>query len=423
MKNYIIIILTLMAFKANAQEPIKPLAIGDKVPESFWHIPLTVANPSDQKQSITLAGYKGKAIVLDFWASNCVSCIATLPKLDALQQQFKDSLLILPVSYEASAQVNSAFKENALLKGITLVTVTDDAQLKAWFPHSYISHLVWIDAEGRVRAFTNGNYVSEAHLRDLLKSAPLNWPVKRDVLGFNYKKAIFNLNTVNIPVHSVPKVQYHSGLTGHMANIPYKYIHIKDSSNQVQRIAAVNLSIKELYLRSLGLAGSPKLRVQLTAANKERFEHDPKTTYKEDWELQNTYCYEGIFPIQFTAAAIRQKVKADLDFYFGLTSRVEEVKMKCWVISGAKQQKSYSDAERNSAIEMAEVLVLLNGQASFSPVIDETTGKATILLPINESQIIDLSLLRKALAAHGLALTEQERNISLLVLAATDVIK
>ncbi|MEM7169867.1 MAG: TlpA disulfide reductase family protein [Pseudomonadota bacterium] len=51
--------------------------------------------------SLTLADYKGKTVLLNFWATWCAPCIHEMPSLDALQTRFRgDGLQILAVSLD-----------------------------------------------------------------------------------------------------------------------------------------------------------------------------------------------------------------------------------------------------------------------------------------------------------------------------------
>ncbi|HAT92785.1 MAG TPA: TlpA family protein disulfide reductase, partial [Sphingobacterium sp.] len=48
---------------------IKSLQIGDNIPEELWHLPLQIVNHPDRKGTTTLNDYRGKLIILDFWAT------------------------------------------------------------------------------------------------------------------------------------------------------------------------------------------------------------------------------------------------------------------------------------------------------------------------------------------------------------------
>src|SRR5690606_1352951 len=84
---------------ATAVADIKPLHIGDTVPEYVWQLPLQVVNHPEGKKVITLNEYRGKMIILDFWGTFCSSCIAAMPRINEVQQQFLDKMVVLPVSW------------------------------------------------------------------------------------------------------------------------------------------------------------------------------------------------------------------------------------------------------------------------------------------------------------------------------------
>src|SRR5580700_1985426 len=53
---------------------------------------------SNQKQ-ISLKDFKGKWLMIDFWESQCTLCIQRFPKMNRLQQIFKNDLTVLMVGY------------------------------------------------------------------------------------------------------------------------------------------------------------------------------------------------------------------------------------------------------------------------------------------------------------------------------------
>src|SRR5690606_20797345 len=68
---------------AEGQSEIKPLQIGDTIPEELWNLPLQVVNHPDGKDTITLNDYRDKKlIILDFGGTICPPCIASLRHLE-----------------------------------------------------------------------------------------------------------------------------------------------------------------------------------------------------------------------------------------------------------------------------------------------------------------------------------------------------
>lgn len=170
MKNYIIIIITLLAFKANAQEAIKALRVGDKVPESFWQLQHHIYEQGKSSKR-ALSNYKGKAIILDFWASWCASCISGFPKLDSMARGQEAKLKVIKVSYEPKELVQKVFDRD--LAGGTEAsfehsTIYADTYLRALFPNKLLPHYVWLNTEGKVAAITTARDLTKVNLQLLL---------------------------------------------------------------------------------------------------------------------------------------------------------------------------------------------------------------------------------------------------------------
>src|SRR5690606_15035157 len=67
-------------------EVVRPLQIGDTIPEELWNMPLQVVNHPEGKDTITLNDYRDKKlIILDFWATWCAPCIRSMKELAVIQ--------------------------------------------------------------------------------------------------------------------------------------------------------------------------------------------------------------------------------------------------------------------------------------------------------------------------------------------------
>jgi thiol-disulfide isomerase/thioredoxin len=68
-----------------------------KVPKP---LPDLAFNDGDDKP-LKLADYKGKVVLLNFWATWCAPCVKEMPSLDRLQAEMgKDKFVILPLSLD-----------------------------------------------------------------------------------------------------------------------------------------------------------------------------------------------------------------------------------------------------------------------------------------------------------------------------------
>jgi len=58
-----------------------------------------------EDKPLTLAGYKGKTVLLNFWATWCAPCVKEMPSLDRLQAEMgKDRFVVLPLSLDGPSR-------------------------------------------------------------------------------------------------------------------------------------------------------------------------------------------------------------------------------------------------------------------------------------------------------------------------------
>lgn len=108
-------------------------------------------------ETIELDEYRGKVVLLNFWATWCLPCLEEIPDLNRLQKAYADSgLVILSVSDEETSVLTS-FEQRMPLE-TTSVTVNPDIDLPVPFrgalnirPATYI-----IDREGIARRYLLG---------------------------------------------------------------------------------------------------------------------------------------------------------------------------------------------------------------------------------------------------------------------------
>lgn len=175
---------------ANGSKDIKPLSIGDQVPEELWNLPLQVVNHPDGKETIHLSEYKEKLIILDFWATWCSTCLESFPKIAELNRKFKDELVILPVNgkytKDTRSRVEKVFDRFYQRTGykLDLPYIWEDSTLSQLFEHVTIPHLVWLDAQGEVLTFTHAGELNEVNIERYLQTKELPKYVKNDMPSF-----------------------------------------------------------------------------------------------------------------------------------------------------------------------------------------------------------------------------------------------
>jgi cytochrome c biogenesis protein CcdA/thiol-disulfide isomerase/thioredoxin len=127
---------------------------------------------------LTLAGLRGRVVLIDFWTYSCINCIRTFPYLKAWDHRYrKDGLTIVGVHtpefpFEREAgNVEAAIDENEIR-----YPVVQDNEQATWnaYDNQYWPAEYFVDAEGRVRYvhFGEGEYgEKERVIRDLLGEA------------------------------------------------------------------------------------------------------------------------------------------------------------------------------------------------------------------------------------------------------------
>ena len=157
----------------------KILSIGDTVPESVWITSHTVYKDG-KIVSQNLEPYKGKLLILDFWSTWCGPCIRSLPELDSIGKVFGDKVQVVLVTKNANQLLSSFLKSNDYAKGVKLPFIINDSILNRHFPHRSISHQIFIDSKGIVRAITGINGATIKNIRAIVNGNPINFPLKDD---------------------------------------------------------------------------------------------------------------------------------------------------------------------------------------------------------------------------------------------------
>ena len=98
---------------------------------------------------VNMEDYRGKVIFLNFWATWCMPCVAELPSINKLYNQFKDdNIIFLLVSNENSEKVKS-YKTRKKYD-IPFYIIDEDGSV----PHQYYSRSIpttfIINKEGKV---------------------------------------------------------------------------------------------------------------------------------------------------------------------------------------------------------------------------------------------------------------------------------
>ncbi len=102
-------------------------------------------------QAVSLSAHRGKAVVVDFWATWCGPCRVTMPHLQSLVQQYPDQLAVLAISLDQNPQ--AAVPPFAARMGLTFPLLADPKGVQVaqqWGGVRQIPTAYLVDPEGVV---------------------------------------------------------------------------------------------------------------------------------------------------------------------------------------------------------------------------------------------------------------------------------
>jgi len=129
-------------------------------------------------QPLTMAGLRGKVVLVDFWTYSCINCIRTLPYVEGWYQKYAaDGFVVVGVhTPEFAFEHDTGNVSDAIARfGITY-PVAQDNEYATWsaYDNEYWPADYLIDATGHIRSthFGEGDYdTTESEIRGLLAEA------------------------------------------------------------------------------------------------------------------------------------------------------------------------------------------------------------------------------------------------------------
>ncbi len=123
-----------------------------------------------KRNTISLAHFKNKMVIMGFWFPSCTPCVAQFPKELALQQKFSNEIQLLLVTYEPEQKIRMFIKDWEQKNGIsfTLPLIVEDTLLTKAFRVRYNPHYVWFLPGGKAVAQTEHYMVTEDAIKSML---------------------------------------------------------------------------------------------------------------------------------------------------------------------------------------------------------------------------------------------------------------
>jgi thiol-disulfide isomerase/thioredoxin len=438
----LMIIVTLLLNAGNSMAQTKPIGIGDQCPD------IEIKNIINYKTNTArISDFKGKLLILDFWATWCAPCLSMMPVAEKLQQQFGEKIQILPVTYQSTAEVKNFLQQRAKTNNLLPPSATADISLHAAFPHNVVPHYVWIGPDGRVVAITSYGELTETNIQRLLGNGTVKLTEKKDEEKIiDEKQPMFITANVlqqegGAMIEPVPNdnLLYHSVLTGFLTGF-----YCESGVNNA-KITSKNNSVGGLYRIA---AGKYELKMLLNNSTIWEVKNAHALPYSDSaclllkspeeaqpWMKEHCFCYELKFPPELESTKY-DIMLADLNNYFGamlgIKGGLEKRKVKCLILSrmdnsntyaskGIEQQGKYNAYTLEIYNQPMYALVnFLSMQMDALPtIIDETGYTGNVDLQLN-CTLSDLAAVNRELTKYGLQLKEEEREKEMIVIKDKD---
>jgi thiol-disulfide isomerase/thioredoxin len=409
----------------------KPLQIGDTVPD------VTINNILHYKtKAAKFSDFKGKLLILDFWATWCSPCVAMIPRMDSLQKQFEGRVQFMPVAYQTENEVAVFNQKYDKRKGrrIAVPEVVGDSVLHFLFPHTYLPHYVWIGGDGIVKAVTDMHQINSANIESLLAQQQFVLEEKKDEtpVPYNCEKPFL----INGNGGAGENLVFHSAFTGYTQGLGNGYFltRHKEDNFLTSKITVRNIPLPQIYCIALGEGKIYIGKNRMLIETKDSLEltglqYGSGKQY-HNWQQGNTFCYEIITP-RYLNKDIYKIMQQDLDrLVTGYSAAMElrETKYYALVRTSEKDLIKTSGRQKVSSFDGTgctltnQPLTELFGQLNVIylqnlpyPFLDNTgyTGNVDMEIQASMSSIESLNL---ALAKYDLKIAEQVGEVPMLVI-------
>jgi len=393
------------------------------------------------RKKATLADFKGKWLMLDFWNKNCGACVMAFPHNNGLQKEFGDKLQVMQVGVEdPEHEIRPMYAKFREKEHLTMACAFDST-LANRFDIGTCPYIILIDDKGMVRAITT--QLSANEIKDFFAGKgevpPLNKAYRThedapdNLIAYDSAKPFLikdnGAKEEDFIFRSV-LAKWKPGLHD------FSRVTSVRASTGTGKFESLGIDLRTLYQcayfsdtywggkDSTGAIGRYSSDLILEIKDSSSFQSSYKTG-------QNIYSYSLIMPKQgCTVERMEAAMRRDLQTYFGYTAVIETRKcpyLKLIARPGGKEKlqtkggppfwqgtpKSASFTARNYPFK--NLLDIIRSSLRSNVVIDETgiTGNIDIsmdCIPCNPENI------RKSLKVLGLELVPAEKEMKVLVI-------
>ncbi|MBE7178565.1 MAG: TlpA family protein disulfide reductase, partial [Mucilaginibacter polytrichastri] len=249
--------------------------------------------------SARVSDFRGKLLILDFWATWCAPCVSAIPRMDSLQQRYGDRVQFVSVTDQSWKVVEPFLDRFYKVRPQRRIDAQDDGTLASAFGVHALPHMVWIDPLGRFIAHTDGEALKAEEIDRALAGADfLDGHSPERVLDYDPLKPLFSVADPS----GDSGVQQYSVLTGFKEGYGsglFSDVTKADDGTPMRRVTARNLTVAQLYQLAMSDGYAPfswestHLRCRDTTALNTRLSGARFGEWLRDGR---GFCYELVLP-------------------------------------------------------------------------------------------------------------------------------
>ncbi|WP_158643735.1 TlpA family protein disulfide reductase [Pseudobacter ginsenosidimutans] len=346
----------------------KMLKVGDNIPN------VLIGELMDSIGSVRLFDLKEKEtelIILDFWNTNCFSCIASFPKMESLQAKFGNKVKVLLVNpWQSKEEIRKFFPKGAVLPKLPIII--NSTNLLAYFPIQTIPYHVWIGKNGAVHVLGSAYNTYEEKVSKYLRGGDVSYIANESTLP-RFEPTLPYFKVLKV----IPSFyRYNSFLSPFNPNYatqqPGAVFDLVDSVNGIRRNTLINQS----YLNLLKMAwkneirenedkiiisplpGELVLKVRDTTKYTDYYVNTLKKT--DSQYARGRFCYEQIAPMSYTQDQLIDSMRKELEAFgtqfLGAEISFKEDSVLGFVMTHSNMAKVKSKSLQNDELKLEDFM-------------------------------------------------------------------